>query len=376
MKNTLKILSAIFLVTFITPFAFVSCSNSKEFGTQMPGITLLGLNPAYIVDPIVLAMLVLGIVGLIKIYSKKVDESKRLKITSWLYGSIFMLFLLSPLYVKYNPMYEGIYIKLAWGGEMTRALALILCVVSILQYIKNKKGANGLVISNMGIIGYAILSSLIYTMLCSQIYYSGEVIPIFIYISGWIVIPILINWFFNANEREMLKKAFKYILAIIIFISMQILIILKGDMILWQYYNRYEYHSLLNFAEYADQKGNNWTITKFLIKESVYPTTIDEGVDSRDLDIGDFYVDHKEYSNTIYRINEKLYILFDWDKLEILHILTEKELIRLYIEEGLSDKYTHIKADERWLDITFNDGSEMRYSILPIDGKIVLQQYE
>ncbi|HHX60629.1 MAG TPA: hypothetical protein GX707_07940 [Epulopiscium sp.] len=164
------------------------------------------------------------------------------------------------------------------------------------------------------------LSYIIYFMLFSkELYTGGHIIKLYYPLA--ILLGIIITWFLKVKiikddiRQLILGFTFGITFLILIYITMDGL---YGSIISDFYMGGYQ--NLFQIPEYMQQEDNLVTIHLAKLKEGVFAHNIQTG--------------HQVMANNyiiqrIYFINEKEYIIFDWDKREIINRKTVSEIEQL-----------------------------------------------
>lgn len=377
MKKIIKLSSVLFLITFISPYAFVSCSNSPQSAITVPGLTMLGVNPYINSRSIGSYNFAMAVYGLIRLFSKKIDRVRQLKEATYIYGIILILFVLAPVYIKINYFYKDMYIELTWGAYLAMFISLLISMLSALDLRRaNEKEftepKNNIRLSTK-IIMVSILLSLLYLAIFSKMFFSNSVMNKIIYLLGVILIPVVLNWYFGYRQS---KKAnlISGVLAIMLSTILQVTIILNTGIVLNQYYSTYNYQTIFSFGSYTQQEGNLWVIYTALIGKGIYPISrIIEGNDSTDYTDGSYGVDTGRYAKTIYRINDDFYIIYDWSSKKIITHVSEEELIHRYFGNKKEQELINLNLTASRVDVYIKNQVEYYY-IVPEDNQIVIKK--
>jgi hypothetical protein len=136
-------------------------------------------------------------------------------------------------------------------------------------------------------------------------------------------------------KRLLNMNTFQSVLySILLVVILLILSGLAGDRyryFLKHYYQSTGYTNLLHLQEYGDQKGNYLTLTHELNKEGIKVTSLFTGSnDKRDWRTIE---EQKSYVQAIYYANDHLYVLYDWEREEIVKCVTKKQMEALWFEQ-------------------------------------------
>lgn len=367
-----KTLSILMLLTILLPYLAIN-ENRLSIMSGLPGFFFL-------FDPVILVTYVLSIIGLVKIRSKRISEKKRTRYILVLYSIICILLSILQSYIDWNPNYDSffgtLYIKISIGPCLGIIFSLMITVITWISHIKSKS-----IIREKSIVWFIIVSSIssvIYFIILIQLYYATPQTEL-LFLLGLISIPVLIVWF-NSNSNQNIKKILRnLLLTVTIFIFINYVSCHFSNNILVDYFDK-GYTNLVSFNKYTKEKGNNYSITKALIKKGIYPIYTQKGFDDTWVEAINNYdplsktqkaIDYSKYTEVVYLVNDETYICYNWNTLEITDMIDKDVLLNQVIQEkNLSGLKDTININFQSIRYYNDDHSYCSLYIIPSDGSI------
>ncbi|MGM0842255.1 MAG: hypothetical protein ACQEWE_16080 [Bacillota bacterium] len=137
----------------------------------------------------------------------------------------------------------------------------------------------------------------------------------------------------------------------------------KYKYILKHYYQSTGYTNLMHLIDYKYKKGNYITVATELERKGIVVTSLLEG--SNNLQNRSDPEEQVSYTQSIYYANENYYILFDWDREQIVKYLQKNQIEKLLVQKTkLSDIKTIVHTPKA-LYIEQEDGETTLYKIVP-----------